>query len=503
MVAVYDVSMRPSIPRAPSRRVRSAVFACCVAALSSYAAPTGAGPSAFPSAPVAAAPDAALVVLHDELARRYFDPTVHLRLAKLALDRGRMVGAYLQAESARRRFGDEKFDAAFQQVFRGREPLDASPEAQVRLAVRIAHDPGDFEATSRLAEIFVSRSDWHRAEPLLAEAVSLRPADPGPVTALADVYRRWLRPRDAERVEAEYEARNAGREEVVVAKVLREKHPARRGAGIEAALRRFPENGVLWFERAVIAQTDERDLAAAERFLTKAAALVPGDARIQGWTGRFFLRTRPDLALRYTLAAYFLDPYFYDSELVTSRIGRLLGAERRIACARVSGRAQVEAALADANPVIVLCGLEAARKQWEPAYLPRVTDLLASGDEDVASRAVVVLANKPDASADPALRGLLDDPAPVRRGRAAHIAVMRWHEAELPVLTRWLDDDRVLLRLEASRALAASGDKGRAIAIARIDRERDPELRRLLESLRDAPQDPPSGGAAAAEQPLK
>ena len=85
-----------------------------------------------------------------------------------------------------------------------------------------------------------------------------------------------------------------------------------------------PGDGELAFHLAAEVNASG-DRAAAEPIFVRAAALAPKSATVQACTGRFFLKaaSKPMEALDSYFRAYFLDPDYYETEYVESRIARL------------------------------------------------------------------------------------------------------------------------------------------------------------------------------------
>jgi tetratricopeptide (TPR) repeat protein len=84
-----------------------------------------------------------------------------------------------------------------------------------------------------------------------------------------------------------------------------------------------PQDGELAFHLAAEVQ-EGGDLPGAEALFLRAASLAKDNATIQAWTGRFFLKaeSKPKEALEYYYRAYFLNPDYYETEFVESRIAR-------------------------------------------------------------------------------------------------------------------------------------------------------------------------------------
>jgi hypothetical protein len=90
-------------------------------------------------------------------------------------------------EVLRRSTEKPEFHRAFEVVFLGRPPFDPSPKAEEALRQRLAAQPGDAALALKLADIYISRSEWAKAEPLVKQAMTLRPDDEEPVAVLARI----------------------------------------------------------------------------------------------------------------------------------------------------------------------------------------------------------------------------------------------------------------------------------------------------------------------------
>src|SRR3712207_5630311 len=99
-----------------------------------------------------------------------------MALAKYLRDRGERLAAFWVLESARReRFEEEEFDAAFKKYFLGETPFDNGKEAESKLLSELARDPQSQDALHGLADIYVSREEYAKAEQYLSKLIALRP----------------------------------------------------------------------------------------------------------------------------------------------------------------------------------------------------------------------------------------------------------------------------------------------------------------------------------------
>ena len=153
----------------------------------------------------APAPDATLGRLREDYAMRYLEPEPHMALAKYFGDRGDRVEAFFILETARRtRFEEDEFNAAFKKYFLGEEPFDNSREAESKLLAELARDPKSHDALHGLADIYISREEYAKAEQYLSKLIALNPDDFDEVRALSEVYRREGKKAESEKVAAEW-----------------------------------------------------------------------------------------------------------------------------------------------------------------------------------------------------------------------------------------------------------------------------------------------------------
>jgi len=122
--------------------------------------------------------DSTLERLREDYAVRYLEPEPHMALAKYFRDRGDRLEAFYVIEGARReRFDKKEFDAAFAKYFLGEKPFDNSKGAESKLLAELARDPKSSDALHDLADIYVSREEYAKAEQYLAKVIALRPND--------------------------------------------------------------------------------------------------------------------------------------------------------------------------------------------------------------------------------------------------------------------------------------------------------------------------------------
>src|SRR5690348_579253 len=279
---------------------------------------------AFSVAPIRASSDnPSLDAARADYALHFFSIEAHVRLAKALYDQGERLQAFYILETARRdHFSQAEFDRAFRRIFRG-DNFDNGPDAEAALHTRLGQSPDDFDALNKLADVYISRSDFGKAEPLLERASHLRPNEYQPVEALIEIYRRTDRENQAKSTEWLWLNAHPGSVESYVTQVERAT-PDRALAIAHEALERYPNSAVLHYDLGALLHQNH-DLQGTKREFTRAAELAPESAMIQGWMGRFYLKSKDDQprAFDHYLKAYFLDPDFYDTEYAEGRITKL------------------------------------------------------------------------------------------------------------------------------------------------------------------------------------
>ncbi|HVE73350.1 MAG TPA: tetratricopeptide repeat protein [Thermoanaerobaculia bacterium] len=422
--------------------------------------------------------------LRADYAQRFLDPQAHLRLSKHLEANGQRLTAFFVSEAARRQyFGDEVFDPAFRLVILD-DPFDNSPEAEKRLAAAVAAAPGDAATLMKLADVYISRSNWKKAEPLVRKAIALAPDEHDYFAVLEQILVRANRLDDALKVRKQWaDAHPQARETTIerVQQLLRAESPEAEKA-LAAALAAYPDEGILHFHHAGVLA--EKDPAAAEKAYLRAAELEPKLAMVQGWTGRFFLKNtkEPERALEHYLNAYFLDPHFYDSEYAESRI-RSLAYDRAQALIAAQPGADVATLLRHPDPVVVGLTIDRAGGAWKPEYAEPLISLLAHDDPNVRAMSSLVLSHHL-AAADPRLDALLAHDDLRVRGMAAYIAGAKRGEAIVPLMTSWLDHPAQLIRYDAMSVLAMHGGKAGRDVLMKLRRSGkyiEPRLRDILD----------------------
>jgi Tfp pilus assembly protein PilF len=421
-----------------------------------------------------AADDPGLLAARREFAEHYFNAEAHLRLAWYLAEHGQRLTGFFISENARRtQFDEETFAKAVQVVYH-RDDFQNGPEAEQALVTELAKKPDDAETHRRLADVYLSRSEWKKAEGQLRRAIALQPESYEFVNVLAEVLRRDNRKEEAATTENAWLIAHPKSLPALIEKIqsMAKSDPVKARSMIGEALATYPDSAELHYTFAISLQEGAKLPEAAAEF-EKAARLDPHSAHIQGWTGRYFLKVMkdPETSLRYYLNAYFIDPDFYDSEYAEGRIRSLgtdLGQARYVS--ERKGGASTLQLLGDPDPYVAGMALEEATRAWSPAVQQGVVRLLQHDDDDIRYRAATLLGEKADAGFDEELRQLLRSPDLRVRGAAAYIAGARWKEDVVPILKPWLQEKADLIVYDAVSVLIQSGG---ATGRAALDAYRD------------------------------
>jgi len=428
-----------------------------------------------------------LAKLQNDLAMHYFEPESHMALTKYYLDRGDRREAFFTLETARRGILEEAvFDHAFQVAFEG---FDNSKTGEEKLLAERLRNPHSADIQFKLADIYISRSDWVKANNVLSPAIKEHPEDFRFTTALAEILKIQGKSQEANRMIEDYAKKYP---ESPDGYALRAESLHKSGSRdvkrlLEEGIAKYSDHGGLQFKLGAVLQ-EAGDLDNAEAAFVKAASLRSKSVEIQSWVGRFFFKVRNDneRALPYYLNAYFLSPHAYETEFVESRIRNIFFAQ-----AELSFQNQIKAKkppldmLKDPHPDVVLKTIERMNEQWNPMYLDAVTALMGHEDGAVRWEAAQLLKKKADSSFDPTLKALLKDNDLRKRGLAAYIAVHRWKDASFEFMDELLGEPAELLRFDALSALILEGGQtGKQHALAHASREIHPALKKLLESAR-------------------
>lgn len=428
-----------------------------------------------------------LARLQNEFAVNYLEPEPHMMLAKYYLVRGDRREAFFILETARRGILEESvFDHAFQVAF---EDFDNSKTGEEKLIAELAQTPNSADLQFKLADVYISRSDYTKAKQILVPGIKEHAADYRFTAGLAGILEIEGKSEEAGRIVQQYAARYPESEEGYVLRVeaLHKTNAQRARNLLEQGVAKYPNNGDLLFRLAAIVQ-EARDLDKAEMLFVKAASLAPKSVQIQSWVGRFFFKVRNsgDKALPYYLNAYFRSPHAYETEFVESRIHNIYFAQTQSAFqSEMKAQKPLVQLLNNQNPGVVSVALEQMDKQWDPKYVDSVMALMGHYNQGVRWAATQLLKKKADPSFDPKLRNLLKDGDLRVRGLAAYIAVYRWKATSFGLIDELLADKAQLLRFDALSALILDGGEvGKQRALAHAAKETHPTLKKLLESAR-------------------
>lgn len=425
----------------------------------------------------------------NDFAMRFLEPESWMALAKQLHDRGERLTAFYLLETARRaRFDQATFDHAFQQHFLGIVPPETSTTAESRFLSEL---PTRAAAAKDLAQLYALRRDWTAAEKYARKNLETDPDPLSGVALLAEVLTAAGRFEESRNLEEDWLQQHPDTKEWYTVQIARQldTQPAEAAKLVATALERFPNDGRIVFNAAVLRQ-QEGKLDEAEELMLRASALAPEDANVQGWVGRFFLKARLDRpkALDHYLNAYFLDPHFYDTEFAESRIRELnwkLGeAEFRSLRAR---DVPLSVAALHANPRVAELALGEMAADWKSEHTEAVVRMLAHEEPTARWQAVQLLKLKADDGFDARLESLLRDPDLIQRGLAAYLAVHRWGRASFPQIEELLKSDAQLLRYDAISALALEGgDAATDLLKKHSATETHPALRATLADLTGA-----------------
>jgi len=418
----------------------------------------------------------------------FLEPAPHMALAKYYKDHDNRLLAFYILETARRtRFEEAIFNRAFQMTFGG---FDNSTAAEAALLKDLAGQPEAEEVIFKLADLYISRSDWPRAKQYLSLGIKIHPDVFKFTSGFAEVLRIEGNIREADRLIKEYLDKypQSVQAYAMRAEKLNEAEPAKAKSILLEAREKFPASSGIRFDLGKVLQ-QEGKLAEAEESFVKAAELSPESSVIQAWVGRFFYKVRNDKvrALEYYLNAYLLDPDAYESEFVESRISRINGelAEAEFEKQTKAG-VPVTTMLEDSNPEVISIALDQLAKNWKSAYLEAVLKCMEHDYGGVRWQATEAIKNNTDGMFDEKLKALLTDSDLRKRGLAAYLAVHRWKKESFGVIRNMLAAESQLLRFDALSALILEGGvEGRKLALEHAANERNPTLKKLVESLRD------------------
>ncbi len=425
--------------------------------------------------------------LRENWAQRFLEPDPHMELAKYFRERGNRLQAFYILENARRnRFDQKAFDAAYLRHFGGHAPLDNSKTEEDKYLKLINETPEIYDNIDRLADIYISRDDFVRAEPLLKRLLEKWPERVEPSYALAEIYTRQGRRDAAEKLLDDYANHFPETSDGYLLRFerLSKSDPVAAGQLLDAAVKKFPSDGRFVFQLALSSQKDGDLAVAAERYET-AARLEPHSEGIQGQTAVFFARTSLDKekALHYYLNTYFLNPHAHyggHAEAMISKLNLEI-AEQKVKTAIASGVRPADLLL-DANPMVVVGALTLIADSWASEQVPVFVGLLQHDEVTVRWFAMEFLVKKEGHKLDQALKDLLLHKDLRVRGLAAYMAVRLRKRESFPEMRKMLNSDAQVLRFDAISALMMyGGPDGKAIVREHMSKEQNAFLRTLME----------------------
>lgn len=433
------------------------------------------------------AQNAELSRLQRDWAMRFFEPDAHMELAKYYRAKGDLINAFYVLENARRnRFEAEVFDAAFLKHFGGFAPLDNShAEEQKYLALR-RKSPGDIQVLTHLADIFVSRNDFAKAEPLFMEVLAKDPRNSTAVGALAEIYSRQRKLDEAARIKDDYAARFPTEPYSYWLRIgrLAETDNAAARKLLDEGLKAYPANPELINLAAFFAEGDGK-LDEAEKLHVKAAELGKSNTHILARAAIFFRTKRNDkkTALKYYLNTYFLDPHAHFDGHAEAKVA---GINSELSKERVEREfdpaAKNSALLADPNPIVVLFTLAKIQEKWDVLDRDIFVQMLRHEDVLVRWSSMLILREKEDLTFTPVLEKLLADDDLRVRGLAIYLAVSMLKEKSFPDARKLLSSDSQLLRFDAVSALLMyGGEEGKKVVREHAAKERNSYLLKMIE----------------------
>lgn len=425
-----------------------------------------------------------LAELQRAYAMRYLEPEPHMALAKYYFEHGNRIEAFWVVEAARRgRFEEKIFNPAFYRAF---DSFDNSEAAEARLLAEYKRNPDSIETLDALADIYISRNDWPNAKRYLLAAIQRKPDDYRFIGGLEVVLDSEGKQQEAEQVKKDYLKKfpNTAAGYAIRAEQIAQTNPVEAKAILTEGVAKFPGDGDLLFKLGAAYQRENQQKA--EEVFIKAAELAPKSEIIQSWVGRFFFKVKSDnrRALEYYLNAYFLNPHAYETEFVESRI-RKITAQLAMEKFAEQNQAQVPLVdrLNDPNSFVISLALEQLAKNWLPAYVDRVVQLMGHDDPGVRWEATQLLKVKVDSSFDSQLKALLKDQDLRKRGLAAYIAVYRWKNDSFELMKNLLSQEAELVRYDAISALMIDGGAaGRRVVLAHAPNEPNATLKKLIEN---------------------
>jgi len=433
--------------------------------------------------------DPQLKEIRKNFAFQYMEPEAHMELAKFHHDKGnRLVAFYILESARRRRFAPEVFDNSFQEFFLKEAPFDDSENAEKALLAQHKQSPSSYEINFQLSTIYISRENYSKAKEFLQKTIELKPEELKNYLAYAEVLRREGNFEEADKKKNQFLKKFPNSKDAYLEKItpLLRKDPNKAKKLLQAAINKYPKEGELYFNLAIIYQ-DEAKIDQATKSFEKACKLSPKSDHIQGWTARFFLKVKHDKksALYFYLNAYFQNPHFYDSEHAESRIVKLSMELAKKEFAQLKSRGKsFQDLIKHENPRIAILGLKEGSANWDIKNWNYFAESMLHDDVNVrwiATDGILKNANK---KIESRLRTLMKDGDLRRRSLSAYIAVKTLGDEGIETVKSWLDHDAQIIRYDAIFSLLKhGGEMGKKILRDYRKKEKHPRLKRILDSL--------------------
>jgi tetratricopeptide (TPR) repeat protein len=431
--------------------------------------------------------DPELVRLRHEWAMKFFEPGPHMELAKYFRKKGNLIQAFYILESARRtRFDQKTFDRAFLLHFGGFAPLDNSPKEEEKYVELLKASPNDVKLLSHLADIYISRADYKRAEPLLRSAYEKDSQNYDMLLGLDELYRRLETPEKGAKLIEEYLRKypnSAGDYYLRLSRIEKNREDARKL--LSEALKKYPEEGYFWLYSGQLAM-QSKNLDEAETNFVKAAELDKSSKSFQAAAASFFRVERKDLnrALGYYLNVYFLDPHAHFDGFAEAKVSSLNyeNSKSKVEKAVSEGK-KLESLFNDTNPMIVAIALSKLAENWDSSKTQIVLSLMRHDDVQIRWSAMLILIEKEGRKLDATIKTLLLDSDFRVRGLAAYMAVKLWKDESFPVMKSFLQESADVLRFDAVSALLMfGGATGKQIVKDHRSEESSEYLRKLIDA---------------------
>lgn len=437
--------------------------------------------------------DPELIRLRHDWSMRYLEPGPHMELAKYFRAKGNEIQAFYILETARRyRFDQKEFDAAYIKHFGGFAPLDNSKSEEEKYTSLVKADPGNTKLLTHLADIYVSREDYEKAEPLFVSILAINPQDYSTVVALAEVYRRQERAEKATSILTSYETRypeSAGGYELRIQREFRSNKQSARQL-VDEALKKFPSDGRFLYHRAWLSKQDGK-LDDAEKHFVEAAKLAKTADYIQAGAAAFFRVERKDnaRALPYYLNTYFLDPHAHFDGFAEAKVANLNSeiAKQQVDEWIRAGK-KLDDLTGEQNPTVVAFALAKLTEQWDESKSRIFLKMLRHDDVLVRWNSMLTLISKEGIKLDTKIiDDLLKDEDLRVRGLAAYIAVRIRSDRSFVDIKALLREPAQVVRFDAISALLMfGGTTGKQLVKEHRNRESVKSLRDLIDtSLKD------------------